>query len=47
MSNLERRTHIPDTQSERDERHFMIQRVGVEKPSYSCRSCASAMRSPP
>ena len=25
--------HIPDTQSERDERHLAIQRVGVDRKS--------------
>jgi len=30
MTNLTDALHIPDTQSERDERHLMIQRVGIK-----------------
>lgn len=34
MSNLKDALHIPDTQSERDERHLAIQRVGVKDVRY-------------
>ena len=34
MSNLKEALHIPDTQSERDERHLAIQRVGVKSVRY-------------
>jgi len=34
MSNLKDALHIPDTQSERDERHLAIQRVGVKGVRY-------------
>ena len=34
MSNLKDALHIPDTQSERDERHLAIQRVGVKSVRY-------------
>lgn len=34
MSNLKDALHIPDTQSERDERHVAIQRVGVKSVRY-------------
>jgi len=34
MSNLKEALHIPDTQSERDERHLAIQRVGVKDVRY-------------
>ena len=34
MSNLKDALHIPDTQSERDERHLAIQRVGVKNLRY-------------
>ena len=34
MSNLKDALHIPDTQSERDERHLAIQRVGVRGVRY-------------
>ena len=34
MSNLKDVLHIPDTQSERDERHLAIQRVGVKSLRY-------------
>jgi len=34
MSNLKDALHIPDTQSERDERHLAIQRVGVRAVRY-------------
>jgi GTP cyclohydrolase I len=34
MSNLKDALHIPDTQSERDERHLVIQRVGVKDVRY-------------
>jgi GTP cyclohydrolase IB len=34
MSNLKDALHIPDTQSERDERHLSIQRVGVKDVRY-------------
>jgi len=34
MSNLKDALHIPDTQSERDERHLAIQRVGVKAVRY-------------
>src|SRR5881394_4602831 len=34
MSNLKDALHIPDTQSERDERHLAIQRVGVKNVRY-------------
>jgi GTP cyclohydrolase I len=34
MSNLKDVLHIPDTQSERDERHLAIQRVGVKDVRY-------------
>jgi GTP cyclohydrolase I len=30
MTNLTDALHIPDTQSERDERHLLIQRVGIK-----------------
>ena len=34
MSNLKDALHIPDTQSERDERHLAIQRVGIKDVRY-------------
>ena len=34
MSNLKDALHIPDTQSERDERHLAIQRVGIKSVRY-------------
>ncbi len=34
MTNLKDALHIPDTQSERDERHLAIQRVGVKDVRY-------------
>ncbi len=34
MNNLTDALHIPDTQSERDERHLVIQRVGVKDVRY-------------
>jgi len=34
MTNLKDALHIPDTQSERDERHLAIQRVGVKSVRY-------------
>ncbi len=34
MTNLTDALHIPDTQSERDERHLAIQRVGVKDVRY-------------
>jgi GTP cyclohydrolase I len=34
MTNLTDALHIPDTQSERDERHLPIQRVGIKDLSY-------------
>ncbi|WP_418319298.1 GTP cyclohydrolase FolE2 [Piscinibacter sakaiensis] len=34
MSNLKDVLHIPDTQSERDERHLAIQRVGIKDVRY-------------
>lgn len=34
MSNLKDALHIPDTQSERDDRHIAIQRVGVKDVRY-------------
>ena len=34
MSNLKDALHIPDTQSERDQRHLAIQRVGVKDVRY-------------
>jgi GTP cyclohydrolase I len=34
MTNLTDALHIPDTQSERDERHLVIQRVGVKDVRY-------------
>ena len=34
MSNLKDALHIPDTQSERDDRHLAIQRVGVKSVRY-------------
>ncbi len=34
MNNLTEVLHIPDTQSERDERHLPIQRVGIKDLSY-------------
>ncbi len=34
MTNLTDALHIPDTQSERDERHLLIQRVGVKDVRY-------------
>jgi len=34
MNNLTDALHIPDTQSERDERHLLIQRVGVKDVRY-------------
>ena len=34
MSNLKEALHIPDTQSERDERHLAIQRVGIKDVRY-------------
>ena len=34
MNNLTEALHIPDTQSERDERHLAIQRVGVKDVRY-------------
>ena len=34
MTNLKDALHIPDTQSERDERHLVIQRVGVKGVRY-------------
>jgi GTP cyclohydrolase I len=34
MSNLKDALHIPDTQSERDERHLAIQRVGIKGIRY-------------
>ena len=34
MNQLTNTPHIPDTQSERDERHLVIQRVGVKKVRY-------------
>ena len=34
MSNLKDALHIPDTQSERDERRLAIQRVGVKDVRY-------------
>ena len=34
MTNLTDALHIPDTQSERDERHLAIQRVGIKDVRY-------------
>src|ERR1700712_803369 len=34
LSSLKSSLHIPDTQSERDERHLAIQRVGVKSVRY-------------
>ena len=34
MTNLKDALHIPDTQSERDERHLAIQRVGIKSVRY-------------
>ena len=34
MNQLSDALHIPDTQSERDERHLMIQRVGIKDVRY-------------
>ena len=34
MTHLKDALHIPDTQSERDERHLAIQRVGVKDVRY-------------
>lgn len=34
MSNLKDALHIPDTQSERDDRHLAIQRVGIKSVRY-------------
>src|ERR1700712_161945 len=34
LSSLKSALHIPDTQSERDERHLAIQRVGVKSVRY-------------
>ena len=34
MTNLTDALHIPDTQSARDERHLVIQRVGVKDVRY-------------
>jgi GTP cyclohydrolase I len=39
MSNLKDALHIPDTQSERDERHLAIQRVGVKSLRYPLEVC--------
>ena len=42
MTNLTDALHIPDTQSERDERHLAIQRVGVQGRALSAAAAGSA-----
>ncbi len=46
MSNLKDALHIPDTQSERDERHLAIQRVGVKSVRYPLQLRIGAAVSP-
>ncbi|HEY4069012.1 MAG TPA: GTP cyclohydrolase FolE2 [Burkholderiaceae bacterium] len=46
MSNLKDALHIPDTQSERDERHLAIQRVGVKSVRYPLQLLIAGQVSP-